>query len=43
MVTETSQHPEGLTESLEKVADRIHDRGAIKFGAFTAQTPRKKA
>jgi len=34
MVTETSQHPESLTESLEKVADRIHDRGAIKFGAF---------
>jgi len=24
----------GLTKSQEQVADRIHDRGAIKFGAF---------
>ena len=25
---------EGLTKSQEQLADRIHDRGAIKFGAF---------
>ncbi len=24
----------GLTQTQEQVADRIHDRGAIKFGAF---------
>jgi orotate phosphoribosyltransferase len=34
MTTEVVPHPEGLTESQEQIADRIHDRGAIKFGAF---------
>jgi len=31
-----------LTKSQEQVADRIHDRGAIKFGAFKLKLHEKK-